>query len=183
MTMLALHLACSLAFIYVLFSHVEFITHRFQMHSMRLARLLGIKFLHTLCINHMAKHHKRGYRHDTDAKDDHLSHILIAAACVGMPIAPVVWYFDPLTVYVGGVFGAFYSIGWWLVHLEMHRNEGRIFARNAIFRYLERRHQQHHIYPDTNYNVLLPLCDWLYGTHEVQRERLARRKRKAFAVD
>ena len=183
MATLAVHVACSLAFIYILFSHVEFITHRNLMHSMRAARRLGIKFLDTLCLNHMAKHHKRGYRHDTDEEDDHLSHILIAAACVGMPISPIVWYVDPLTVYLSVGFAVVYSIGWWLVHLEMHRNKGRFFARNAIFRYLERRHQQHHLYSDTNFNVLLPLCDWLYGTNQVQRERLARRERKTFAVD
>ena len=183
MAILVLHVACSLAFIYVLFSHVEFVTHRYLMHSMRTAQRLGIEFLHTLCKNHMSKHHKRGYRHDTDEKDDHLSHILIAAACVGLPISPIVWYIDPLTVYLSVGFAVVYSIGWWLVHLEMHRNQGRIFARNAIFRYLERRHQLHHHYSNTHFNVLLPLCDWLYGTHQVQSERLSLRRRKALAAE
>jgi len=172
--MLALHTACSLAVVYILFSLVEYVTHRYLMHRMRLARALGIKFLATLCFNHMALHHKRGYEHDDHEEDDHLSHILIAAAFVGMPLVPVVWLIDPFTVAVGAVFTVVYSIGWWLVHLEMHRKEGRFFARNAIFRYLERRHQLHHKYPNTNYNVVLPLWDWILGTYHVPDERARR---------
>ncbi len=77
----------------------------------------------------------------------------------GLALVPIVYLIDPLTVYVGGVFSVVYSIGWWLVHREMHRKEGRFFAGNAIFRYLEYRHQLHHLYPNTNYNVVLPLWD------------------------
>ncbi len=174
-----LHLAVSLAFVYALFSLVENVTHRHLMHHMRWARRLGIKFLETLCFNHMAKHHKRDYHHESDDDDDHLSHILIAAACVGMPLIPIVWLIDPLTVYVGGVFSVVYSIGWWLVHREMHRSEGRFFAGNAIFRYLERRHQLHHLYPNTNYNVVLPLWDWIFGTYRVPQSARARRQSAA----
>ncbi len=177
--MLALHVLKSLAFAYVLFSLVEYVTHRFAMHRMRLARWLRSKFLTTLCRNHMSLHHKRGYRHTTDEKDDHLSHILIAAACVGLPIAPIVYHIDPLTVYVCFAFAVVYSIGWWLVHLEMHRDKGWFFARNALFRYLDRRHQLHHLYPDTNFNVLLPLCDWFFGTYHVQPQRLVRGRKQA----
>lgn len=175
--MLALHLACSLAFVYIFFSLVEYTTHRWLMHRMRTARALGLKFLATLCFNHMALHHKRGYDHEDHEEDDHLSHILIAAACVGMPMVPIVWLIDPFTVGVGVVFSVVYSVGWWLVHLEMHRKEGRFFARNAIFRFLERRHQLHHHYPNTNYNVVLPLWDWLLGTYHVtedQRRKVSR---------
>lgn len=165
--MFALHLAVSLAFTYVLYSLVEYSTHRFAMHRMKLARWFNSKFLEKLCYNHMALHHKRGYDHDDHEEDDKLSHILLAAACVGLPIMPVVYLIDPLTVLVCFVFGIVYSIGWWLVHLEMHRKEGRFFARNAVFRYLERRHQLHHLYPTTNYNVVLPLWDWIFRTYNV----------------
>jgi hypothetical protein len=110
--MLALHTACSLAFVYILFSLVEYTTHRWLMHRMRIARALGLKFLATLCFNHMALHHKRGYDHEDHEEDDHLSHILIAAACVGMPMVPIVWLIDPFTVGVGVVFSVVYSVGW-----------------------------------------------------------------------
>lgn len=179
MAMLALHLAVSLAFVYVLFSHVEYVTHKHLMHHMRWARRLGSKFLEALCKNHMSKHHKRDYRHADDEEDDKLWMILLAAACVGLPISPIVWYVDPLTVFVGGAFAVVYSIGWWLVHLEMHRDKGWFYSKNAVFRYLERRHQLHHLYPNSNFNVVLPLCDWLYGTYHVADRRLARRQRAA----
>lgn len=175
--MLGLHLVKSLAFAYVLYSLVEYTTHRYLMHRMRIARKVGIKFFSTLCINHMSKHHKRGYDHDTDEQDDHLSHILIAAACVGLPVAPFVYMVDPFTAYVCAGFGAVYSTGWWFLHLEMHRDKGWFFARNAVFRYLERQHQLHHHYPDSNFNIVLPLFDWVFGTYK----HSDRRRRVRFA--
>lgn len=174
---LPLHIAVSLACVYLLFSLDEYATHRWLMHRMSLARRLKSKFLKRLCKNHMSLHHKRGYRHTDDSPDDSLADIMIAAACVGLPTAPIVWYFDPITVYVASVFAVVYSIVWWLVHLEMHRNRGWFYAKNSLFRYLERRHQQHHLYPDTQYNILLPFWDWVFRTHRVPETRLVRRQR------
>lgn len=178
-TMLALHVAISLVFVYLLFSLDEYTTHRYLMHRMKFASWLKSKFLRRLCANHMSLHHKRGYRHTDDEPDDSLADIMIAAAIVGLPTAPIVWYIDPITIYVAGVFSVVYSVVWWLVHLEMHRNKGWFYAKNPVFRYLERRHQQHHLYPDTQYNILLPFWDWVFRTHRVKEARQNRRQRAA----
>jgi hypothetical protein len=175
--MLALHVAFSIVVVYLLFSLDEYVTHRYLMHRMKFARWLKSRFLKRLCANHMTLHHKRGYRHTDDEPDDSLADIMIAAAFVGLPTAPLVYYIDPITVHVAGAFAVVYSVVWWMVHLEMHRDRGWFFAKNPVFRYLERRHQQHHLYPDTQYNILLPFWDWVFRTHRVPAERLARRQR------
>lgn len=177
--MLALHVAISLVFVYLLFSLDEYVTHRYLMHRMKFANWLKSKFLRRLCKNHMSLHHKRGYRHTDDEPDDSLADIMIAAAIVGLPTTPIVWCIDPITVYVAGVFAVVYSVVWWLVHLEMHRNKGWFYAKNPVFRYLERRHQQHHLYPDTQYNILLPFWDWVFRTYRVKEGRQNRSQRAA----
>lgn len=168
MLYVTLHTIASLAATYVLFSFVEYSEHRWLMHRMR-----RIWLLRKLCMDHMAKHHKRGYRHTSREKDDSLLLISIVGMVPGVTVASVIGYFDPFTFWVMAVSGVVYTITWWLVHLEMHRDEQRFYGRNAVFRYLERRHVLHHAYPNANFNILLPLFDWVFGTRAT-KEQIAR---------
>lgn len=184
--MIAPHLAVSLVCAYILYSFIEYSVHRWAMHRMRLAKVLRSSFLRVLCYNHMALHHKRDYRHDTDEKDDHLSHISIAGFLTGCPVAAVMYLVDPFTLGVTIGFGLFYSVFWWIVHTEMHRDKGTFFSKNALYRYLEYRHQLHHEFPGTNYNVVLPLFDWVFGTYKVPARKSSRapeRNSNSLAVD
>ncbi len=169
--MIAQHFAVSLACAYILYSFVEYSVHRWAMHRMRIAKALRSSFLRVLCYNHMALHHKRDYRHETDEKDDRLSHISIAGIFAGAPVAALMYWIDPFTLGVTIVFGMFYSVFWWIVHTEMHRDKGTFFSKNAVFRYLEYRHQLHHEFPGTNYNVVLPLFDWVFRTYKVPERK------------
>jgi len=53
---------------------------------------------------------------------------------------------------------------WNQIHMEMHQPVGRPFARWAAFKYVARHHYLHHRYPDKNFNVALPVGDYLFGT-------------------
>lgn len=178
--MLWLHWLERLAFTYLVFSVIEYSEHRWLMHRMRIAVKANSKWLAELCKNHMAKHHKRGYRHTTKEPDDSLLAISIVGAVPGIIVAAVAYCFDPKTVLVMGIFGVVYNIVWWVVHYEMHRDEGWFFTRSAWFRYLERRHVMHHVFPLTNYNVLLPLGDWLFGTRATKAQIAAAEAAGAF---
>ena len=70
--MLALHLLVSALLSYAAISLVEYVVHRTFMHHMRLALRLRSHFLKQLCHNHMARHHKKSYRHSSahDEQDD-----------------------------------------------------------------------------------------------------------------
>lgn len=159
-----LHPIASLAFVYLVYSMDEYWVHRSAMHKMRLAKLFDSKWLRSLCYNHMALHHKRGYEHDSHDKDDNIVHVTLAAALPGAIIGIPMYFLDELTFYLLFAGGFAYGTTWWVVHHEMHRSEGRFFASTAWFRYLEQQHQLHHEYPGTNYNLILPLCDWVFRT-------------------
>jgi hypothetical protein len=53
---------------------------------------------------------------------------------------------------------------WNLIHLEMHKPANRAFAKWAVFKHVARHHFLHHRYPNTNFNVALPIGDYLFGT-------------------
>lgn len=158
------HFLASFAFAYILYSLSEYSVHRFAMHRMKLAKALKSNTLRDMVINHMGKHHKRGYHHDTHDEDDKLWHMQIAGLVPVAIVTVPVYFVDPATSWVIFGFGVVYASVWWLVHYEMHRSEGRFFARTSWFLYLEAQHQLHHEFPNTNYNVILPFGDWLFGT-------------------
>ncbi len=53
---------------------------------------------------------------------------------------------------------------WNKIHLEMHKPEQRGFSGWPIYKFLARYHWLHHKYPDTNFNVVFPLADYVLGT-------------------
>ncbi len=164
--MIALHLLVSVLVAYAAISFVEYAVHRVLMHHMRIAIRLGSKLLMELCKNHMALHHKKGYRHSTvhDEQDDVRWQVSLAGFLPNIVVCFILTCIDPLSGATMFFIGTVYGIVWWAVHNEMHRHQGRAFANNAVFQYIERRHQLHHLYPKTNYNLLFPLWDWVFAT-------------------
>ena len=54
---------------------------------------------------------------------------------------------------------------WNKIHLEMHKPEKRFFHDWRIYKFLARHHYLHHKYPSKNFNVVLPLADYVLGTN------------------
>jgi sterol desaturase/sphingolipid hydroxylase (fatty acid hydroxylase superfamily) len=46
----------------------------------------------------------------------------------------------------------------------MHKPERRFFSEWPIYKFLARHHYLHHKYPNKNFNVVLPLADYVLGT-------------------
>ena len=53
---------------------------------------------------------------------------------------------------------------WNLIHMEMHKPEGRFFANWAAYKCVARHHFLHHRYPNKNFNVAFPIGDFICGT-------------------
>ncbi len=63
------------------------------------------------------------------------------------------------------------------LHYCMHVPTGRWFERTVAFRWLNAHHQQHHRKHNTNFNVLLPIADYVLRTHQSPaREENSRRR-------
>lgn len=53
---------------------------------------------------------------------------------------------------------------WGKIHLEMHKPEARWFSRWPVYQFLARHHYLHHRYPTKNFNVVIPIADYILGT-------------------
>jgi len=64
--------------------------------------------------------------------------------------------------------GIFISIGYFAAyeyfHWCMHVPKGRWFEKTWLFRWFNGRHILHHRFPGMNFNVVLPIADYLFGT-------------------
>lgn len=54
---------------------------------------------------------------------------------------------------------------WNKIHLEMHKPEDRFFSKWSAYKFLARHHYLHHQHPNNNFNVVLPLADYILGTN------------------
>jgi hypothetical protein len=49
-------------------------------------------------------------------------------------------------------------------HYLMHKPGISWIERTRVFQFLKQHHQLHHSYMGTNFNVVLPVADWIFGT-------------------
>jgi hypothetical protein len=54
---------------------------------------------------------------------------------------------------------------WNLIHVEMHKPDQRFFSEWPAYKYLARHHYLHHKYPGKNFNITIPLADYILGTN------------------
>jgi hypothetical protein len=54
---------------------------------------------------------------------------------------------------------------WNKIHIEMHKPEQRFFTDWRVYKCLARHHYLHHKHPNKNFNVVLPLADYVLGTN------------------
>lgn len=159
-----LWLVCS----YVFLSLVEYVAHRWPMHSKKLAG--RIPALWPTFERHAVLHHGRWYRTFDDEPDVAAKHINLTMSpvfnVVGLsPFWGLAYLVSPLgaAVMVGAI--AAHAVIWSVIHTEMHQPGDRWFARLPLYRFLRDYHRGHHERPATNYNVVCPGADWVFGTY------------------
>jgi hypothetical protein len=147
---------------------VEWLAHRHLMHQRR-------RPFTVLYDRHTPEHH-RVYRYESMAIREarELRLVLIPAAGVlgivllAAPAAAacaLVWGEN-----VGWLFlltSAVYVVGYELSHLAYHLPESSLVYRLPVLCALREHHARHHIprlMQRANFNVTIPLCDWLFGT-------------------
>jgi hypothetical protein len=84
---------------------------------------------------------------------------------VAFPLFFFVWWVYPMVIIVTGIAisGSYYRAYEYL-HLCMHKPRVPRLERSLIFQWFNRRHILHHRWQDYNFNVLLPIADFLFGT-------------------
>lgn len=171
---LLLEILLCLVLWYVYYSFLEYTGHRWLLHKMRLANVLQSEWMRVMCRNHMKLHHGREYEHDEHHHDDNPLQLAIAGFFPSLLTAFFVRKIDPFAANLLVGYGAGYAILFYAAHLEMHLRRGWFFSRMALFRQLDERHRRHHAEPNSNFNVVLPLFDWVFATTASKQRVLPR---------
>lgn len=158
----------------VLGSIIEWIVHKHFMHSVR--------WMKTPHKKHAIMHHaERRAPGKFFAKEDELKEYHLFETS----FMPILWMLHaPLFYAIYWLFGAWASLGvaagtaayvlsYEVLHWSIHCPDEFPFRNSRWFRFLIEHHRRHHNRSDINYNVVLPLADWMFGTlsyREVQPE-------------
>lgn len=163
----------------ILSNGVEWRAHKDLLHKRRVP-------LHELYDRHTPQHH-RVFRYEDMAIRAPKELKLVLIPAVG--VLAVVIAALPMAALAGYLFGAnvgwlvlmtsaFYVVSYELTHMIYHLSEDSFIGGLGIVRVLREHHARHHdprLMHKWNFNVTLPLFDWLHGTiakpHEVERAR------------
>jgi hypothetical protein len=154
--------------IFLLSNGFEWRAHRDVLHRAR-------KPFEVLYRKHTPEHHVVYVEGDMDIRDwRELRLVLIPAAGVLgivislMPFAALVgWLVTPNTGWLVLLTGGLYMVGYELSHLSYHLPRDSFVGRLALVRVLRAHHARHHdprLMQRWNFNVTIPLFDWLHGT-------------------
>ena len=149
----------------VLASIIEWIVHKEFMHS--------IRFMRRPHQRHAVEHHsQRRAPGKFFAKADELKEYHLFETSF-MPIlwmlhsplfATVYWFFGPWASLGVASGTAAYVLSYEVLHWSIHCPDEFWFRNSGWFRFLIEHHRRHHNRSDINYNVVLPLADWIFGT-------------------
>jgi hypothetical protein len=158
----------------VIWSFVEWWVHGTVMHRRPLPEFLyrSVPYFEHAFRHHAVLHHSVYYRiydHEPDPEgrffnlrfrvSDLLSSNLFVA-----PLHAVYLCTEPIGSLALAVMITGYMFTWNALHVEMHIPSNRWWSRQPVFRFLNRHHYMHHVHPGRNFNVVLPLADYLLGT-------------------
>jgi len=151
-------------------SLIEHQVHSRLMHKKpRLAFMKNLRTRERIFTSHAVEHHRQ-YR--KEFHDDPVPHgedrgirlNLLEGLVESLPLSIVLVPFSITGAIMFPVVVCLHHTIWNLIHLEMHKPEGRFFANWAAYKWAARHHFLHHRYPDKNFNVAFPIGDFLCGT-------------------
>lgn len=83
-----------------------------------------------------------------------------------LPSIVLSFYLGLQVLVISGIVSVIYFSAYEYMHWCMHlpKSQRRLIEQLWIFRLLNGHHLMHHRYQNKNFNVVLPLADWLFGT-------------------
>jgi hypothetical protein len=174
MALTTLHVTISALVAYPVLSLTEYVIHRHFMHRRTLARVLRTKYLADTFRNHAIVHHAKCYAVFDSEKDkcgeiDIRVQPITLLTVIALPCT-VTLAIDPITSMIFAVGGIVNGSLWSEIHSEMHRPRGAWFSNTRWYLYLKRRHYLHHRHPNSNFNTLFPMWDWVLRTTSVETD-------------
>lgn len=161
----ALIFLTALAASLVLGSIIEWIVHKHFMHSIRFAR--------TPHDRHAIMHHSerrapgKFFAKAEELKEYHLfeTSFMPILWLLHMPLFGLIYLAAGAWAASGVAAGTlFYVLGYEVLHWSIHCPDTFPLRNHRWFLFLTEHHRRHHNRSDINYNVVLPLADWMFGT-------------------
>jgi len=158
----------------IVWSFVEWWVHRTIMHRRSLPAFIYrlVPYFEAAFRNHAVLHHAvfyKTYDHEPDQHGRLLNlrfHVsdLVSSNLFVAPLHVVYLLIEPVGSLALASMITIYMFTWNALHVEMHIPSNRWWFHHRVFRFLNRHHYLHHVYPGRNFNVVLPLADYLVGT-------------------
>lgn len=158
----------------LVWSFVEWWVHRTVMHRHSLPGALyrWLPYFERAFRNHAVLHHAvyyATYDHEPDEHGRRLNlqfHVsdLVSSNLFVAPLHVLYLLTEPVGSLALASLITFYMFTWNALHVEMHIPSNRWWFHHRVFRFLNRHHYMHHVYPGRNFNVVLPLADYMLGT-------------------
>jgi hypothetical protein len=167
---LAIHLVCWFAGLVVLMSIIEHQVHSRLMHKKPrhfLWRHLAAR--QRIFTSHAVEHHRqyRAHFHGDPlppGEDRGIRLKVWEGLLESLPMSILLGCFSITGAIMFPMVVFLHHVLWNQIHLEMHQPVGKPFAKWAAFKCVARHHFLHHRYPDKNFNVALPVGDFIFGT-------------------
>ena len=154
----------------VLMSIIEHQVHRGLMHHQpRNFLTRGLAFRRRIFTSHAIEHHdqyRRSFHDDPVPRgaDRGIRLCLHEGLIEALPVSLALCWFSTIGAIMFPVVVCMHHVMWNQIHLEMHKPERRFFSNWAAYKHVARHHFLHHRYPTKNFNVALPVGDYLFGT-------------------
>ena len=153
----------------VLMSFIEHQIHRSLMHRKNIlsGRLPAFKKVFE---HHAILHHRHYHQifHDEPVphgQDRHLRLSMKEGFLEALPISVLLTTISWQGAMTLLIVVCLHHFIWNQIHMEMHKPEKRFFSHWSTYKFLARYHYLHHRYPNKNFNVVLPLADYVLGTN------------------
>ena len=187
---LALQIVAWFVILSVFMSLVEHQVHARLMHRKpRFFLFRNLRARTRMFTSHALEHHRQ-YReefHDEPVphgEDRGIRLNVLEGLVESLPAVLVLAPFTTVGAVVFPIVVCLHHLTWNLVHLEMHKPEGRFFGGWPLFQRLARHHYLHHRYPGKNFNVFLLVGDYVFGTMaKPTEEDWAEMRRQGLAPD
>ena len=153
----------------VLMSFLEHQIHRSLMHKRNVLSTRLLSF-NKMFEHHAILHHGQYSKVFVDkpvaaGEDRHLRLSIREGFLETLPIAALLAVISLEGAIIFEIVVCLHHFIWNKIHIEMHKPEKRFFSDWPVYKFLARHHYLHHKHPDKNFNVVLPLADYVLGTN------------------
>jgi sterol desaturase/sphingolipid hydroxylase (fatty acid hydroxylase superfamily) len=148
---------------------IEYAIHRWLMHG-GMFNWTKLKFFTQLHIDHKDLHHGKYYKKFNDEPDPYGKELNIKIDILVNSIIMIA-VLIPIVIFVSLGFAItlltvmlIHHCIWNAIHSEMHMPQKTWVSRLSTYKWLARYHYLHHRYRSRNYQIVIPIFDYVFGT-------------------